>query len=176
MLRTPAILGFPMVRRNNRRLLVIATYGTLLVLMAAYILLLPSRDLLNAINMCFVLAYVGASRGVFGRLVKETVLPEPHGGEMISLGLAEARPHRSEDNPDEREVVVRNAAHFQAYRALAVYSIALWLVSPFFFSWSGSMGVRGFMLLAMPLLAMAVTLPQAVVLWTEPDVPEEARV
>jgi hypothetical protein len=46
----------------------------------------------------------------------------------------------------------------------------------FFFSLRPSMGVRGLMLLAMPSLAMAMTLPQAVVLWTEPDVPEEARV
>ena len=175
MLRTPAILGFSMVRRNSRRLLVVTTYGALMILMAAYILLLPSKDLVNAVTMCFVLAYLGGSRGVFGRLVKATVLPESYGGEMISLGLAEARPHRSEDDPDEREVAVRNAAYFQAYRAVAIYSIVLWLVAPLFFSLRASTGVRGLMLLAMPLLAMALTLPQAVVLWTEPDVPEEAR-
>lgn len=164
-----------MVSRSNRRWLVVATYGTVIVLMAAYILLLPSKHMINAVNMCFVLAYLGASRVVFGRLVKATVLPEPIGGEMISLGLAETRPRRSEDDPDEREVAIRNAAYFKAYRAVALYSIALWVVSPFFFSLSAPTGVRGLMLLAMPLLAMALMLPQAVVLWTEPDVPEEVR-
>src|SRR5208283_2582862 len=176
MLKTPAILSFSMARRNSRRLLVATTYATLMVLMAAYILLLPSAALLNAITMGLILAYNGVSRAMFGRLVKQTVLPEFNGDEMISLRLAAPGPRRSEDDPDEREVAVRNAAHFEAYRALAVYSIALWVASPFFFSLRPSMGARGLMLLAMPLLAMAMTLPQAVVLWTEPDVPEEARV
>jgi hypothetical protein len=177
MLKTPAFLSFSMVRRNNRRLLVATTYATLMVLMAAYILLLPSKALLNAITMGFILAYNGVSRAMFGRLVKQTVLPEIHGGELISLRLAApGRPRRSEDDLDEREVTVRNAAHFEAYCALALYSIALWVASPFFFSLRPSMGVRGFMLLALPLLVMALTLPQAVVLWTEPDVPGEARV
>jgi hypothetical protein len=166
-----------MARRNNRRLLVATTYATLIILMVAYILLLPSKALLNAITMGLVLAYNGVSRAMFGRLVKQTVLPEPGPGGWISLNLAApGRPRRSEDDLDEREVAVRNAAHFEAYRALALYSIALWVASPFFFSLRPSMGVRGLMLLAMPLLAMALTLPQAVVLWTEPDVPEEARV
>ena len=176
MLRTPAILGFSMVDRSNRRLLVAITYTLLLVLMAAYILLLSSKSLLNAIAMCSVLAYNGVSRAIFGRLVKDTVLPDTHAGEMISLSLAESSPRRNEDDPDERDVAIRNAAYFKAYRVLAWYSIALWVVSPFFFSLTASTGVRGLMLLAMPLLTMALTLPQAAVLWTEPDVPEEARV
>jgi hypothetical protein len=107
-------------------------------------------------------------------VVKDTVLPEMHGGELTSLGL-ESRRRRSEDEPDERDIAVRNAAYFQSYRALAVYSIAIWVASPLFFALKAPTAVRGLQLLIMPLLAMALTLPQAVVLWTEPDVPEEAR-
>jgi hypothetical protein len=108
-------------------------------------------------------------------LVKDTVLPEVHGGELISLGLAPRR-RRGEDEPDEREVAVRNAAYFEAYRVLAMYSIAAWVAWPFIFLLRASTAVQVLLLLTMPLLAMALTLPQAVVLWTEPDVPEEARV
>lgn len=175
MLRTPAFLGFSMERRNNRRLLVATTYAIFLVLMATVIIILPSGRQPNAVWMCLVLAYNVVSRAILGRLVKDTVLPELRGGGLTSLGLAPGR-RRGEDEPDEREVAVRNAAHFEAYRALAVYSIAIWVASPIFISLTASTAVRGLQLLIMPLLAMALTLPQAVVLWTEPDVPEEARV
>jgi hypothetical protein len=175
MLKTPAFLGFSMVSRRNRRLMVAATYATLMALMAAVILLLPSGRQMDAIYMCIFLAYNVVSRTVFGKLVKNTVIPEGRGGELISLGLAPRR-RRGEDEPDERDVAVRNAAYFEAYRALAVYSIAIWVASPLFFALNASTAVRGLQLLALPLLAMALTLPQAVVLWTEPDVPEEARV
>ena len=174
MVRTPAVLGISMVSRDNRRLLVATTYATLLALMAAVILILPSRSLINAALMCLILAYDVVSRAIFGRLVKDTVLPELRGGELTSLGLSPKR-RRSESEPDEREVAVRNAAYFKAYRSLAVYTVAIWIASPYFFSLSPSTSVRVLLLLTMPLLAMALTLPQAIVLWTEPDVPQEAR-
>jgi hypothetical protein len=165
-----------MVRRSNRRLLVAMTYASFLALMATVIIIFPSGPQMNAVWLCvFPLAYNLVSRAIFGKLVKDTVLPELGGGGMISLGLAPRR-RRDEDGPDEREVAVRNAAYFEAYRALAMYSIALWLAWPPIFLLSASTAVRVLLLLTMPLLAMALTLPQAVVLWTEPDVPEEARV
>lgn len=175
MLRTPAFLGFSMVHQNNRRLLVATTYTTLLPLMATVIMIFPAGRLINATVMCLILAYNLVSRAIFGRLVKDTVLPQLRGGEMTSLGLSPSR-HHSQDEPDEREVALRNTAYFKAYRALAVYSVAVWIASPLFFSLNASIAVRVLLLLTMPLLAMALTLPQAVVLWTEPDVPEEARV
>ncbi len=174
MLRTPAFLGFSMVSRYHRRLLVATTYSTLLALMAGIVTVVPSRRSPDVVWMCVILAYNVVSRVIFGRLVKDTVLPDLHGGRLTSLGLTPGR--RRENEPDEREIAVRNAAHFQAYRALAMYSIALWLVSPLFFLLESSTAVRVLQLLTMPLMAIALTLPQAVVLWTEPDIPEEARV
>jgi len=176
MLRTPAFLGFSMVHRNSRRVLVATTYATLLVLMAAVIVHPFRRGLhIYAVWMCFILAYNVVSRAIFGGLVKDTVLPELRGGEITSLGLATRR-RRGEDEPDERDVAVRNAAYFEAYRALAVYSVAIWVALPLVFLLTASTAVLALQLIIMPLLGMALTLPQAVVLWTEPDVPEEARV
>jgi len=175
MLKTRALLGFSMVNRSNRRLLVATTYAALLVMMAIVIIILPAGRQIDAVWMCGILAYNVVSRAILDRLVKDTVLPEIRGGELTSLGLTPRR-RRGEDVPDEREVAVRNAAYFEAYRALAVYSIAIWFASPLFFSFTGTTAIRVIQLRSIPLLAMALTLPQALILWTEPDVPEEARV
>jgi hypothetical protein len=176
MLRTPEILGFSMVRRNNRRWLVVVTYVTFLALMAALTIILPPTRGQNAtVLMCLILAYNVVSRGVFGSLVKDTVLPQMRGGEITSLGLTPRR-RRGDDEPDERDVAVRNGAYFQAYRAVAVYSIVIWIASSVVCEVSASTALRLIQLVTMPLVAMALTLPQAVILWTEPDVPEEARV
>jgi hypothetical protein len=175
MLRTPEILGFSMVRRNTRRWLVVVTYATFLALMAALIIILPPRQNATVFLMCLVLTYNVVSRSVFGSLVKDTVLPEVREGEMTSLGLTRRR-RRGDDELDERDVAVRNAAYFQAYRAVGVYSIVVWVTSSMVCEVSGSTAVRLIQLVTMPMVAMALTLPQAVILWTEPDVPEEARV
>jgi hypothetical protein len=177
MLKTPEVLGFSMVHRNHRRWLVVVTYVTFLALMAALTIILPPMrgQSGTVMMMCLILAYNVVSRGVFGGLVKDTVLPEVRGGEMTSLGLTPAR-RRGEDEPDERDVAVRNAAYFQAYRAVAVYSMVVWVASAMVYEVSASTALRLIQLVTMPLVAMALTLPQAVILWTEPDVPEEARV
>ena len=93
---------------------------------------------------------------------------------MTSLGLTSG-PRRSEDDLDERELAVRNAAYFTAYRVVAVYSIIAWMAVIYSFELSTS-AARSLMLwLFISLLTMILTLPPAVILWTEPDVPEEAR-
>lgn len=173
MLRTIPFLGFSMVRRHNRRLLVATTYTTLLVLMATVIVIFPSGRQMSAVWMCSILAFDGAIRAIFGRLVKNIVLPGLRRGGLTSLGLAASR-HRGQDEPDEREVTVRNAACFQACRALAVYSLAICVAWPLFLLLTPSIALQVLQLLFIPLLAMALTLSQAVVLWTESDVPEEA--
>ena len=181
MLRTPMILGISMATRKNRRLFVVVTYVILLVLMATIIIIRPRGNQVLTAMICIILVSGVVSGGVFGKLVKQTVPPEIRFGEMTSLGLARKR--RDADEPDEREVAIRNAAHFRAFRALAMYSIFYWVLIPSFsstipsfFSLNSLAAVKALQLLTLPLLAMAVTLPQAIILWTEPDVPEEARV
>jgi len=94
---------------------------------------------------------------------------------MTSLGLTSG-PRRSEDDLDERELAVRNAAYFTAYRVVAVYSIIAWMALICSFDLSASIALPLRLWLFIPLLTMTLTLPPAVILWTEPDVPEEARV
>jgi hypothetical protein len=177
MLRSPAFLGFSMVRRSSRRRLVAVVYAILLGLMAAAIIIFPlaghqGRGL--ALASCMLVVYPVVSWSIFGKLARETVLPGMHGGEMTSLGLMLRR--RAEDELDEREVAVRNAAYFAAYRAVAVYSYILLIALIYSSGLRASVAFPLLQLLVVPLLAMVLTLPPAVILWREPDVAEEAGV
>jgi len=164
-----------MVHRGNRRALVALTYIAFLSIMVTLILLLPpGRHQINAVWICMVLAYNVVSRLVFGKLVSDTVLPQPR-VKLSTLGLAAGQHHR-EDDLDEREIAVRDAAYFRAYQVLAVYSIVVWFISPLTFELTASTALRVFQFLTLPLVAIALTLPQAIVLCCEPDVPEEAMV
>lgn len=176
MLRTPVVLGMSMAPQKNRRLLVVATYLILAACVAAILVVPPLVGRTRLMWLLFLpLAYNIVSYEVFGKLTRPTALPQPR-GEMTSLGLAQRQ--RNQDEPDERDLEIRNAAHYQAFRAATVYGFAIWSSMPFLWHWdlSGATVVLFVLLLAMPLLTILLTLPQAIILWTEPDVPEEARV
>jgi hypothetical protein len=180
MLRTPEVLGFSMVRRNHRRWLVVVTYATLLALLAVTTVVSPSLPrpiggrFPSAIWFLFVLCFV-MSQLIFGKLAKDMVLPQIGGGEMTSLGLT-PQPGRSEADLDERELAVRNAAYVAAYRAVAVYSVFASVALLLSSGLSASTARLLLLWLFILLVGMIFTLPPAVILWREPDVPEEARV
>jgi hypothetical protein len=163
-----------MAPRKNRRVFVAITYASMLG-STLTVLIVPSwrnrfeTGWVIASNASYLLCWL-----VFGTLVKQIGPLDTRGGELTSLGLAPRR--RNQDQLDEREVVVRNAACFEAYRVLALYSIAIYFAAWVSFELRASVAVKILELLTMPLLAMALTLPQAALLWREPDVPEEARV
>jgi hypothetical protein len=171
MIRTPSVFGLSLARQTSRRRLLAVTYLVLLILSVVSVVLFPVVH-----NWGWVLPFTCsfATWEFLRRMVEGTILPEWRPGQLIGLGLV--RLPRSGDVPDEREVSVRNAACFQAYRVLALYAIALWLVLPGLFSLSSSMALRVLEELLVPLLAVALTLPYAVILWTEPDIPTEAPV
>ena len=170
MLRTPMVLGISMAPRKSRRLFVATTYGVMLALTSTF-LIVPSWG--NRITgwVTSSCAFLLVCLLVFGRLVKQIGPLDGRGGEIISLGLVRRR--RDQDQPDERDVAVRNAACFGAYRVLALYSIAIYSAAWFSFDLRASVAVKVLEVLTMPLLGMALTLPQAALLWREPDVPEE---
>jgi hypothetical protein len=121
MIRTPVFLGISMVARKNRRLLVAVTYGILLALMLALVVL--PWDLLT-VGAWIVMTLTVVSIGVFGRLVRRPILV-PRPGEAVGLNLA-AR-HRDPDKLDVREVAVNNAAHVASCLCIASCSISLLL-------------------------------------------------
>ncbi len=110
MLRTPIVLGISMAPRKSRRLFVALTYSVMLAL-AVVTLIVPSwRDRFagwatasGAFSLVCLL--------VFGKLVKQTGPLDIRGGELTSLVLTSRR--RDQDQPDEREVAIRNATLVQ---------------------------------------------------------------
>ena len=92
---------------------------------------------------------------------------------MIVHGMKPGSPEMEEI--DERELAVRNLAHLQAFRIIHLYSVLVVIV---LFIWHEVSPSTIFRCAAIALLLLALlsfTLPQAIILWTEPDVPEEAR-
>lgn len=170
MLHTGTLLGISTVSRKNRRLLVAATYLVVLLMLSGIVMVPWGHNRYFQLILCSVLLItLNLSFYLFGSIVKQTVFPELR-VETITLGLMRKR-HGSGE-PDERDLEVRNAAYFTAYRILATYLLFICLVLGPAFNSSDN---RVLLLLILPMLVLAPTLPQAVILWTEHDVPEEAR-
>jgi hypothetical protein len=75
------------------------------------------------------------------------------------------------EDADERQLAVRSRAYFRAFQSIAIYTALLWLVIAVISRFRSAIPLDLMALSMFPLLVMAVTLPQAWVLWTEPDLP-----
>jgi hypothetical protein len=170
MIHTPAVFGLSLARQSSRRTLLAITYLVLLIATLTSVVLFP---VVRGWGWVLPFTCNFAAWEFLRRMVEGAILPEWRPGQLIGLGLV--RRPRS-DVPDERDVSVRNAACFQVYRVLALYSIALWIALPGLFSLSSSTALHVLEYLLVPLLAVALTLPYAVILWTEPDIPTEVPV
>ena len=180
-MKATKFLGISMERRSRRRLLVVCTYLFLCAVMGAALFvkggrLLRPGDGLGAFNLMFIILFTGLSRVVFGSLVRQSTLPVPEPEELQARGTPSLfhSEKYSEALPDERELAVRNWAYFFSFRFVTVYMIALWLGYAALNAMGRAMiSLNVFGLLMFPALVMAFTLPQALILWIEPDVPLE---
>jgi len=101
----------------------------------------------------------------------------PRPPSMLALGLRLYRP-QPDDNVyqnDERELRQRDRAHFRAYQVLAVALVLAWLLASLkrnkpqllgFLPGTADHLLYGLVLAA---VVLALTLPKAILLWTEPD-------
>lgn len=174
MLNKPAFLGISMAPQKNRGLLVAVTYAILVACFAAapFVPFRGSR-IQTVWGLLFILVYIMGNHFLFGSVVRPFMAYGLRKEEEI-MSLRPALRQRDPDELDERELAVRNAAHYRAFRVVAIYGFLAYLVIMSSPTLSGS--AMALLILIMPLLAMLWTLPQAIILWTEPDVPEEARV
>jgi fatty acid desaturase len=163
MLRSTTYFGISMVSRKNRRLLVIGTYVVLILGILSFVAI-PWTHVYVPVALAWVLIIsVHLSARLFHSVVSPAASSAP---KLILLGLGRKR--RSGD-PDERDIGVRRAAEAVAYELVAVYAFLVCLYAVFSFVKLVPL------LLLLPIGVFAPTLPQAVLLWTEADVPEEAR-
>lgn len=167
MLNTPKILGISMAPQRNRRRLLTVMYAVLLACILP-IIVPPWADRIPAAYFLFfpLIACFLIEIRVFPKLLKVSEFAN-HSGAIIH-GMQPGSPEMEE--LDEREMTVRNAAHFHAFRVIKMFSLVVVLIV-------GPGGSKLFPFAAFALfllLIMTFTLPQAIILWTEPDVPEDA--
>ena len=83
---------------------------------------------------------------------------------------------------DERELKQRDRAHYQAYQALSLAVVIAWLVAgigmihPVWLGWIQMTPYQMFYGLTLLTLMLFLTLPQCILLWTEPDMEAETAV
>ena len=175
-----------MAARVHRRMLVVLIYATLAMLMAGLFALDRWRTTgYYLVFATFLINRVFLGGYNFGGLVKPFSGRAPERQDpppflMLALRVYPKEPVRDEYRSDEREMQHRDRAHYVAYQGMAVVLAVLWLLSswnnfaPRLLAWiplSPALLIYGVVLAA---TVVALTLPQAILLWTEPDMEEQA--
>jgi hypothetical protein len=180
MINKGKLLGIPLARRRTRRWLVIGFWTLALSLIlpisprigpGGTILGLPSWW-----SIYFFVALIGflggnrdggAVRAFEGRTPDKSKMANDTF--MTPEDIAERKRRESEIRLDERDVNLRNAAHYKAYSALRWI---IFLVFPFTAAPPPRepLFLRPFLLLTLFLVVWS--LPQTLILWSEPDMEE----
>ncbi len=168
MLGIPTIFGISMASQNRRRWLVFFCY---VVLWISIVLVFYSTSVAARFLLTTMMTFVGSSIQfvIFFKLAGDTVLPVQKVAEHHNLGLFRTPPS-DRFKLDERQVAVRNAAYHKAYRIVAAYLLLI----PIIFLSSTSSPKMFLAIYTLIVYGVIYTLPQAIILWTEPDLPAEA--
>lgn len=186
MVQQTSFLGMRLRTRVQRRVLVVAYYAVLLTVGVVGVVRPGQRDILATINFAFWMCLMLG--GLYGRgpvkSYEEPILPlemdrglsawKNEGDEFLALGLNGRQPNLDEgaggywEPLDEREKMERDHAHYAAYRilrwTLGIAVVAYWLGLHWTYAWLNAK----LPVLAMVVLVYVLSLPQAVLLWTEP--------
>jgi hypothetical protein len=178
-----------MASRLNRRTLVVLIYVALALAMVGlwfvdrwrvtgvymiFATILINRTLLGGYN------FGGLIKPFSGKAPRQRIDPPP----FLVLGLRMYRlePEESEYRNDERESQQRDHAHFSAYQGLTLGLVCIWMLA----DWQANAPrLLGWLLgwlpggpaiylygLTLAVVVVSQTLPQAILLWTEPDMEE----
>jgi hypothetical protein len=176
-----------MAQRRRRRLLVVAVYAALGVLMAVLWYFTHWRGTGVYLFWAALLACRLFLGGYYkGGLVKPFKTPRPEKWSMpsgvLELKLRVYLPAVGDEESawrnDERELHQRDHAHYLAYQALGIAVVIPWFLASLrvlranFFGMSAMTADQVYYALLMIALLLFLTLPQAILLWTEPDMPQ----
>ena len=179
-------MRFNMSRRARRRALVALIYAAFAALMAASWFL--DRWRMSGTYFLFNFAllvswvvlggyYPGGLLRPFDGYVRRRKAAEPSTALMLNGGPA--APAVRESLNDERELRERDRAHYTAFRWFAIAFLFLSLLAnPYLVGWLHLTADRILDLLHGGLLValmLGLSLPQAILLWTEPDMEREAE-
>jgi small-conductance mechanosensitive channel len=174
-----------MAPRAHRRTLVVLIYCVLAVMLAC----LWALDRRHTFGIYMLFATLLMNRWFlggynFGGLIKPFNGKGPRRAVnspqtlMIALRLYRLEPEESEYRNDECELHQRDRAHYQAYQAIIYILAIFWLLSGWwgnflrFLAWMPLSANELLYGLALAAMVTAFTLPQAILLWTEPDMEE----
>lgn len=172
-----------MVQRSRRRLAVIVVYVVLASMLVASATLQGHHSVTPFVLWAVVFAcrlvlggyYAGGLVKPFnGKPPRKPDMPPP----LLALKLRVYRPILTADEGryrnDERELDQRNLAHYSAYKVLGYGLLVPWFAASFLadrsmFSLDNATVNRICAMMLLALMALYLTLPQAILLWTEPD-------
>jgi hypothetical protein len=177
MITQTSFLGLPLRTQRQRRLLVVLYYALFLALSALFF-----WKSLGSIGV--ILPQVFTLGGMLGgikiggpvKVYQYPHLPLALDGPIQTLNLEDRKPFNTVGpegwSPlDERELTQRDFAHFTAYRilrwTLGFACCLYWLAYANLPAWLSNKGP----ILAWTLLVYVLSLPQSVLLWTEPNAP-----
>ncbi|HZB88880.1 MAG TPA: hypothetical protein VE291_09510 [Terracidiphilus sp.] len=173
-----------MARRTHRRALVVAIYAALAVIIAVLWYFTHWRGTGAYVFWAAMLAcrfflggyYTGGLVKPFnGKPPRQADIPPP----LLLLKLRVYQPVLSADESayrnDERELNQRDRAHYLAYQAIGIAVVLQSLVAsmriivPRLRNWPPMAPDQLYYGLSLITIALFLTLPQAILLWTEPD-------
>lgn len=183
-----SVMGVSMERRSARRRLVVLVYAVLGLMCAASAIFARSEPSLYSWTIYGTMAastFIFGGQGRYGLIKPFPNKPprtEPLMADVIRLQLAPmtaGTPDESSWKNDERELSRRDRAHYQAYSALALPIIVVLLIATLGLQstlgshglrWlSATMALQAIYGIALVGTALVLTLPSAIILWTEPD-------
>lgn len=185
-MRKTTVLGFNMERQASRRRLVVAIYAILALMVAAGWII----DRLNTTGIYIYFAAMFVNWRVLGGYGTDGLIkpftgkgpknaPVPSNLVELELRLAGVPIDRNTDEyrNDERELARRDRVHYQAYAAVTALLCPIWLIAqwqirrPSFIPAGLLPGLLAWF--ALPAIIVAITLPQAILLWTDPDMEKD---
>jgi hypothetical protein len=189
MTATYKVLGIPMEQQKARRRLVVVVYAVLAAVSVASMVFARTEPFLYSWTIyatMIVAFFVFGGSGRYGLIKAFPNKPprqEPVMVDAIRLQmtpLTAGTPDESSWKNDERELSRRNLAHYQAFQVIGIAVMAILVVAVF--GLRSAMGLHHAEWLTVTLAlnviyaialigsVLVVTLPAAIILWTEPDI------
>jgi len=180
---TYTVFGISMQQRSARRKLVIAAYLILAIVCGVTIafihaaVYLYSYAIYAALGFSFIVFGGLGRRGLLKPFTNKPPRPEPVMVAMVQLQLQPEALLAKDDSAwknDERELSRRDLAHYRAYGPVGIMLVALLCLTAIAnhpWSWI-SLPVLMNVAFGVALVAtvLCMTLPAAIILWTEPDI------
>ncbi len=178
-----SVFGISMQRRSARRKFVFSAYLVLAAICGITVAFIHSAPYLYTYAVYGTMAFMLLIFGWQGRggLIKpfpnKPPLPDAPMVSMVRLQLdplSAATPEDSAWRNDERELARRDLAHYRAYQPLSLALLTVMTLSAIAshpWPWvSPPLLSQIIFAVALAATMMAITLPAAIILWTEPDI------